>query len=567
MERTMKRTLTLMLSLALLASVHAAGPDDQYLEIYSIIQQADGLRDPGVAASRYLQAQAGLKKIQSVYPNWQADIVKFRLDYVSEKLAALQPTLAQTASQVAPAAKTPAATNSVRSPAVEQEIADLNEQIRNLSSEKNALERKLKEALSVQKSMIDPSEMAKAEETITMLKKERDQLSVTLEQQKTNSPAIDETILKQQKEQTALLAEQSKSIKALTVERDTLTNQVAALTKTIGELQVQASQAQVDFQKKLAESARSNTVVAAVVPAPKVETKVAQAAPSAPHRAWYNFWSSGNKSSEQTNAQASSKEIAQLRARIAVLEAKPLRHTSEELAMIKQANSKPIAESALPAPAVADAAPVTAMSATTTNASKSTNVVHSIKDLPAGSGALMAEAQRAYNTGDYKTAEQKFAEVLRQDEKNVYVLSRLASAQLSAGHTEACEKSVQQALAADPNDAASLFLLGNLRIRQDKLDEALDALSRSAAINPNNAATQNSLGGALNQKGLLVPAEAALRKALQLDPNYPEAHHNLALVYASQKPPFLELARWHYKKALALGQPQNPEFEKILNSK
>jgi len=179
----------------------------------------------------------------------------------------------------------------------------------------------------------------------------------------------------------------------------------------------------------------------------------------------------------------------------------------------------------------------------------------------------MAEGQRAYSSGDFKTAEQKFSEVLRQDERNVYVLSRLASAQLSLGHFDGCETSVQQALALDPNDAACLFLLGNLRIRQDKLDDALNALSRSATVNPTNAATQNSLGGALNQKGLPGPAEAALRKALQLDPNYPEAHYNLAIVYATQKPPFMELARWHYKKASDLGHAKSPELEKLLQVK
>jgi hypothetical protein len=37
-------------------------------------------------------------------------------------------------------------------------------------------------------------------------------------------------------------------------------------------------------------------------------------------------------------------------------------------------------------------------------------------------------------------------------------------------------------------------------------------------------------------------------------------------VYALQQPPFLELARWHYDKALALGAKPNPEIENRLSA-
>ena len=43
--------------------------------------------------------------------------------------------------------------------------------------------------------------------------------------------------------------------------------------------------------------------------------------------------------------------------------------------------------------------------------------------------------------------------------------------------------------------------------------------------------------------------------------------HNLAVIYLSQQPPLLELARWHYQKALAAGVPKNPEWEKLFASR
>ena len=39
------------------------------------------------------------------------------------------------------------------------------------------------------------------------------------------------------------------------------------------------------------------------------------------------------------------------------------------------------------------------------------------------------------------------------------------------------------------------------------------------------------------------------------------------MIYISQQQPLPELARWHYEKALAAGQPPNPDLEKMLTEK
>jgi Flp pilus assembly protein TadD len=193
------------------------------------------------------------------------------------------------------------------------------------------------------------------------------------------------------------------------------------------------------------------------------------------------------------------------------------------------------------------------------------HVVHSIKDLPPGAGALMADAMRASMERDFARAESKYLEILGQDEYNVYVLAHLANAQFAEGHLEDCEKTVNRALAVDPEDPASLYLLGVLRYRQEKLDAALDALSRSAKLNSTNAGTENYLGCVLADKGQRTAAETALRKALELDPDYADAHYNLAFVYATEKPPSPGLARWHYKRAKDLGHAKSPALEKLLD--
>jgi Tfp pilus assembly protein PilF len=92
-------------------------------------------------------------------------------------------------------------------------------------------------------------------------------------------------------------------------------------------------------------------------------------------------------------------------------------------------------------------------------------------------------------------------------------------------------------------------------------------LSRAAKLDPQNPEIENYLGVTLSHKGLRAQAETALRKAIQLDPNYAAAHNNLAVIYVSQQPPLVELARWHYQKAVDAGQPRNPDLEKLLADK
>ena len=71
---------------------------------------------------------------------------------------------------------------------------------------------------------------------------------------------------------------------------------------------------------------------------------------------------------------------------------------------------------------------------------------HTAKELPPGAGALMADATMAMRERDFAGAEQKYNEILRQDENNVYVLDYLAAAQFESSNFDACEKTVLRAV-------------------------------------------------------------------------------------------------------------------------
>src|SRR5436309_967657 len=68
------------------------GPDDRYIQIYNVIQEADGLNDSGQgreAAVKYFEAEKALKALQADFPDWNGNVVKFRLGYIASKLEPL----------------------------------------------------------------------------------------------------------------------------------------------------------------------------------------------------------------------------------------------------------------------------------------------------------------------------------------------------------------------------------------------------------------------------------------------------------------------------------------------
>jgi cytochrome c-type biogenesis protein CcmH/NrfG len=234
-------------------------------------------------------------------------------------------------------------------------------------------------------------------------------------------------------------------------------------------------------------------------------------------------------------------QVDTLRARIAVDEAQAVPYTPEELALFKQ-----------PSP------PLTA------DADVETKSIH---QLPGGMAALAVEAQNYYSTKQYGKAEADYQEILRQDENNGLALANLAAIELEENKLDDADKHIQAALAQSPNDAYNLTVLGRIRFAEARYAEALDALSRAENLDPQNPDIENYLGVTLAEKGLRAQAETALRRAVQLDPNDAAAHNNLAVIYLTQKPPLVELARWHYEKAIANGQPRNSALEKLLAEK
>ncbi len=615
----MNRLFALLLGIAMsVVSAGAQSPEEQYVRIYNLIQQADALQtsgQSGEALPKYLEANTALQRIKRIHPEWQPKIVSYRLNYLAEKIAAIpgaKPAPETTATPAAPGrAPSPVvAPGAVVAPAsseLQQQLAGLQESVRRLNSEKTILESKLKEALATQPAAIDPRELTKAQERVQTLLKENELLKAGLAQAQARPTSLNARELEEARRALAdansKLAEQVATAGKLAAEKGALQEQVGNLTASAAAAEVlrtentllktQLAQVRSDLvqpaggptasevagmTQKLAEAEasvaamRSDTEVLRlekialesrlkkVLATPDLKSAtVSREADLERIRTLEQQRDDYLKKLDAANRELQSgknleyalkveqltREVANLKSRVEVFEARAIPYSAEELALFKQVPPK--------------LAPVGA-----------TNKVpgrRSITDLPASTVALAAQAEKHFAAKDYAKAEESYLEILRQDETNADTHANLGAIQLELGRLDEAEKHIQLALAAAPDDAYAVSLQGYLKFRQEKYDEAIVALNRAAKLNPQNADIQNYLGVTLTQKGLRGPAEQAFRKAVVLSPGHAGAHHNLAVFYAAENPPNVPLARFHYRKALAAGHPQNPDVEKLFEKK
>jgi hypothetical protein len=82
-----------------LSPASADDPEGQYLQIFQTIQQGDLQKKNGQvdnALAKYREAQVALAKFQRTYPDRDAKVVAYRLNYVSTQIAALAPQATST---------------------------------------------------------------------------------------------------------------------------------------------------------------------------------------------------------------------------------------------------------------------------------------------------------------------------------------------------------------------------------------------------------------------------------------------------------------------------------------
>ena len=163
----------LILSFGLLSTVQAAGPDDSFIQAYSLIAEADNLTRLGQknsAIQKYQQARNDLAALQSGYPDWNAAVVNFRIKYLDQKLKEIgaKATEDVKATLDKPATLDPAAAR--------REIAILKRKVESLENAIVIKDAKLKEALSAVPSPEETKQLAKLESDLSGLRQENTNL-------------------------------------------------------------------------------------------------------------------------------------------------------------------------------------------------------------------------------------------------------------------------------------------------------------------------------------------------------------------------------------------------------
>ena len=178
--------------------------------------------------------------------------------------------------------------------------------------------------------------------------------------------------------------------------------------------------------------------------------------------------------------------------------------------------------------------------------------------------ALITEARDQFVRGNFAGAEELYQKFVELQPNNVVALANLGVSQFRQGKLTAAQLALEKALAVDPKDAFTLTTLGAVMIEQNRIEDAIGYLERANGSQADDAITLNYLGVASSQLGQFGKAEQSLRRAITVNPEYAEAHFNLAVIYATAKPPSIALAKRHYEKALELGSTPDKRLASML---
>ena len=581
--------LAALLLLAAPSSHPAASPQDDYLQIYVMINEGDKLDNSGQksqAREKYENALNKLEKLKNENPEWEPTIVKYRIKYLNDKLSNLKsakdasptpvekpttPAAEKPATTTPPAPSAPApAPSETPTPAIQKSEAPAPAVT---SDDPSALRQKIIALTGDLESTRTELKQAKndLEQALTEKKQLKEKLSA--------SPAPDANVAKLQEENAGLrqkLTATEESLKKaaggeLSGEMTSLRGQVDSLEKKLAEANAQSAEltrANDDYKKQIASL---TTQLQATGSAGKSDSTLAKE--NAMLRSILD-----RQLKEQARREAARRLVLDefknlavsteaLKTQMEVLSSPLVSLSNEEQDMLKVSAPSLVT----PAPAAPAAPAPSSSTSNTPTLSKDAEKPASPESfsekprIPDEFKDVAAKATSLYNEKKFDEAATAYEQILAKYPQSIYALSNLGVVRFQQQKYPEAEKPLREAIRVAPNDAFSHSVLGIVLVQQEKYDDAIQVLSRAVALDPNDAKTRNYLGISSSRKGLQEAAEQECRKAIELDDSYGDAHFNLAVIYATQTPPSKELAKRHYNRALELGVPKDAELEKLLN--
>lgn len=186
------------------------------------------------------------------------------------------------------------------------------------------------------------------------------------------------------------------------------------------------------------------------------------------------------------------------------------------------------------------------------------------ESLPEATRALVDEARKLFESGRFSDAEKLYQQIVDAAPNNYFALSNLGVTQIQSRKLSAAEVALKKAIEINPKDAFAATNLGVVLCKQGRFDEAMASLKEALASDANDHIAQNYLGICYGEKSMKPEAEAAFLRSIEIRDAYPDAHFNLAVLYATSQPPSLEKAREHYDKAVRHGSEPDPSLEQLL---
>jgi len=552
-----------------------------------MINEGDKLSQGGQtsqAREKYEGALNRLEKLKNENPEWEPTIVKYRIKYLSDKLANLKSAPAPTAApppapasterpaaptaspapapaaSEAPTAPLPAAKKETPAPAAASSLS---------SDDPSALRQRIIQLTGDLESARTELKQAKADLDQALSEKKG------LQEKLSSGGSGDANVAALQQENSALRAKLSSTEESLKKaaggdvagEMASLRGQVDSLEKKLAEANAKSAElarANDDYKKQIADLtgklqmagtagksdstlAKENAMLRSILDRQLKE----QARREAARRLVLDEFKNLAVSTEA------------LKTQMEVLSSPLVALSDEEQNMLKVSAPSLVApEPSAPAAAAAGG------TATLSSAAEKPASPESYAEkprIPEEFKDTAAKATSLYNEKKFEEAAAAYQQILDKYPQSIYALSNLGVVRFQQQKYPEAEKALREAIRVAPNDAFSHSVLGIVLVQQEKYDDAIQILSRAVALDPNDAKTRNYLGISSSRKGLSEAAEQECRKAIELDDSYGDAHFNLAVIYATQTPPAKELAKRHYNRALELGVPKDQELEKLLN--
>ena len=562
----------------------AASPQDDYLQIYVMINEGDKLGQGGQnsqAREKYESALNRLEKLKNENPEWEPTIVKYRIKYLNEKLANLKNSPSSTTT-VAPTPATgektspPETSTSSTTPTVaESPTLSVTPAKRDPVAATPAPEVSTDDPSALRQRIIQlTGDLESARTELKQAKTDLDQALAdkkVLQQKFSSAGSGDANMAALQQENSTLRAKLSSTEESLKKaaggdlagEMASLRGQVDSLEKKLAEANSKSAElarANEDYKKQIADLtgklqmagtagksdstlAKENAMLRSILDRQLKE----QARREAARRLVLDEFKNLAVSTEA------------LKTQMEVLSSPLVALSDEEQNMLKVSAPSLVApEPTAPAGGTASLSSAAEKPASPESYAEKPRIPDEFKDTAAKATAL-------YNEKKYDEAANAYQQILEKYPQSIYALSNLGVVRFQQQKYPEAEKVLREAVRVAPNDSFSHSVLGIVLVQQEKYDDAIQVLSRAVALDPNDAKTRNYLGISSSRKGLTEAAEQECRKAIELDDSYGDAHFNLAVIYATQTPPAKELAKRHYNRALELGVPKDQELEKLLN--